>query len=126
MRVGDLVTLSAAALNRDTLYLWDKRMPENIRKPKPIGMIVEVSKGRINRGVKMKIDAYDVAAPLVIFAVSITTILWTQHNMSKSFDEDWAAHSAEQCAPYGVYHSKVSDFSYKCSETLVDSQPETR
>jgi hypothetical protein len=25
MRVGDLVTLSAAALNRDTLYLWDEK-----------------------------------------------------------------------------------------------------
>jgi len=47
MKIGDLVTLSAAALNRDTLYLWDEKMPENIRKPKPIGMIVEVSKGRI-------------------------------------------------------------------------------
>ena len=74
----------------------------------------------------MKITAYDVSAMLVILALSVNTNLWVQYRMSVSFDKDWAAHSAEQCAPYGVYHSKVSDFSYKCSETLVDSQPETR
>ena len=74
----------------------------------------------------MKIDAYDIAVPLTVGAVSIVVSLSTQYGMSIRFDKDWAAHSAEQCAPYGVYHSKVSDFSYKCSETLVDSQPETR
>ena len=47
MKIGDLVTLSAAALSRDTLLRWQPTMPEDIRKPKPIGMIVEVSKGRI-------------------------------------------------------------------------------
>ena len=74
----------------------------------------------------MKITAFDVLAFLVLLAVTISTNLWVQYRMSVNFDKDWAAHSAEQCAPYGVYHSRVSDFSYKCSETLVDSQPETR
>jgi len=74
----------------------------------------------------MKITVFDVLAFLVLLAVTISTNLWVQYRMSVNFDKDWAAHSAEQCAPYGVYHSRVSDFSYKCSETLVDSQPETR
>ena len=70
----------------------------------------------------MKIDAYDIAVLLLFFVVSIVV----QYMMSVRFDMHWAAHSAEQCAPYGVYHSKVSDFSYKCSETLVDNQHSTR
>jgi hypothetical protein len=74
----------------------------------------------------MKIDAYDIAVPLLFGAVSIVVSLSTQYMMSVRFDMYWAAHSAEQCAPYGVYHSKVSDFSYKCSETLVDNQHSTR
>ena len=78
----------------------------------------------------MKITAYDVLGGIVLLAVllavSISACRWVSYKMSVNFDKDWAAHSAEQCAPYGVYHSKVSDFSYKCSETLVDSQPETR
>tara|TARA_B100000287_G_scaffold272595_1_gene256755 strand:- start:356 stop:661 length:306 start_codon:yes stop_codon:yes gene_type:complete len=47
MKLGDLVTLSAAALKRDTLFYWSQSMPEDHRKPKPIGMIVEVTHGKI-------------------------------------------------------------------------------
>tara|TARA_B100001094_G_C18089167_1_gene749455 strand:- start:1023 stop:1247 length:225 start_codon:yes stop_codon:yes gene_type:complete len=74
----------------------------------------------------MKMDASDVMVFLVVIASQLFVGFTTRYGMSIRFDKDWAAHSAEQCAPYGVYHSKVSDFTYKCSETLVDSQPETR
>jgi len=55
MKVGDLVTLSASALNRDTLFKWRPDCPEIIRKPKPLGIIIEVSCGRIG-WVSKKVD----------------------------------------------------------------------
>tara|TARA_A100001515_G_C4417673_1_gene159291 strand:+ start:191 stop:502 length:312 start_codon:yes stop_codon:yes gene_type:complete len=41
MKVGDMVTLSAGALKRDTMWSWS---PENTydKKPKPVGIITEV------------------------------------------------------------------------------------
>ena len=45
MKLGDLVTLSAAALKRDTLFYWSAS--SGPMHPKPIGMIVEVAHGRI-------------------------------------------------------------------------------
>jgi len=47
MKVGDLVTLSASALKRDTLFRWRQDIPISIRKAKPVGLIVEVSHGKI-------------------------------------------------------------------------------
>lgn len=45
MKLGDLVTLSASALKRDTLFYWSAS--SGPMHPKPIGMIVEVAHGRI-------------------------------------------------------------------------------
>ena len=43
MNIGDMVTLSAAALNRDTLYAWSKAAQQHhYGKPKPMGVVVEV------------------------------------------------------------------------------------
>ena len=46
MKVGDLVTLSAASLKRDTLWQWSP-IAGATQKPKPIGMVVEVFMGKI-------------------------------------------------------------------------------
>ena len=43
MNVGDMVTLSAAALNRDPLILWTEQCRNHgYGKPKPIGFVTEV------------------------------------------------------------------------------------
>lgn len=43
MNIGDMVTLSAAALNRDPLILWTEQCRNaGYGKPKPIGFVTEV------------------------------------------------------------------------------------
>ena len=43
MNIGDMVTLSAAALNRDPLTLWTEQCRNaGYGKPKPMGVVVEV------------------------------------------------------------------------------------
>ena len=44
MNVGDMVTLSAAALSRDTMYAWSEnaRKYNHYGKPKPMGLVVDV------------------------------------------------------------------------------------
>ena len=48
MKVGDMVTLSRACLNRDTMWIWGEDANETtVGKPKPIGIITELRHGKI-------------------------------------------------------------------------------
>jgi len=44
MNIGDMVTLSAAALSRDPMYAWSEnaRTYAHYAKPKPIGLVVDM------------------------------------------------------------------------------------
>ena len=45
MNIGDMVTLSAAALNRDPLIIWSEGCRNaGYGKPKPMGVVVEVKR----------------------------------------------------------------------------------